>query len=76
MTIEDRSSVERLLADYADVFVAPDGKLGTTHKAEHVIDTGDNPPVKQQPYRMSAEGHRIVGKECEEMLRKGVIRES
>ena len=45
-------------------------------EAEHVIDTGENAPVKQRPHRMSSEDHRIVERECTEMLKKGVMRES
>ena len=42
----------------------------------HEIDTAGNKPVKLKPYRTSSEGHRIIGKECEDMLKKGVIRDS
>lgn len=68
--------ITELLTEFADVFMGPDGELGTTTEAEHTIDTGERPPVKQRPYRMSSEGHSIVEQECEKMLEKGVIRES
>lgn len=54
-----------------DVFVRLEGKAG-----KHVIDMGKNSPVKQRPYRMSAEGHRVVEQGCKEIMSKGVIWES
>jgi hypothetical protein len=35
---------------------------------EHRIDTGDATPVKQRPYQMSKEAHRVVQCECSDML--------
>eukprot|EP00918_Siedleckia_nematoides_P099558 GHVU01217736.1.p1 GENE.GHVU01217736.1~~GHVU01217736.1.p1 ORF type:complete len:235 (+),score=16.26 GHVU01217736.1:211-915(+) len=68
--------VRDLLTQYQDVFVGPEGELGMSTTCSHAINTGENDPVKQRPYRMSAEGHRIVAQECKAMLKKGVIRDS
>jgi hypothetical protein len=64
----DRIAIHGMLADFADVFRSQwsaSTYCGRTH-----------PPVKQRAYRMSEEGNRIVDKECQKMLEKGVIKES
>ena len=43
---------------------------------EHSIDTGDARPLKAKNYRMSEKGHEVMDHECEQMLKKGVIRKS
>ena len=50
MQLGDDAVISRLLAEFADIFVGPDGELGATAEAEHTIDTGDHVPVKQRPY--------------------------
>eukprot|EP00918_Siedleckia_nematoides_P033765 GHVU01073370.1.p1 GENE.GHVU01073370.1~~GHVU01073370.1.p1 ORF type:complete len:146 (-),score=15.61 GHVU01073370.1:90-482(-) len=71
----DHQLIRNLLSGFQDIFMGPNG-LGQSNVGIHEIDTGENRPVKQRPYRMSAEGHRIVERECEDMLEKGVIRDS
>jgi hypothetical protein len=71
-----RIPIHGMLGDFADVFIGPDCQLGPTTVEPHRIDTGTHPPVKQRAYRMLQEGHRIVDKECQKMLEKGVIKKS
>ena len=73
---EEQKVVRDILTQFQDVFVSPQGKMGRATAEKHVIDTGTNMPVKQRPYRMSSEGHKVVEQECESMLKKGVIRDS
>jgi hypothetical protein len=47
----DRIAIHGMLADFADVFIGPDGQLGPTKVEPHSIDTGNHPPVKQRAYR-------------------------
>jgi hypothetical protein len=72
---EEKQVVRDILKEFQDVFVSKGG-MGRTTAGTHLIDTGDNLPVKQRPYRMSSEGHRVVEQECKEMMTKGVIRDS
>lgn len=54
---------------------APEG-LGRTHLVEHVIDTGDAPPIKQRYYPMSPARLKIVNDELDKMLSLGVVEKS
>lgn len=72
----ERQEVRDLLRRYQDVLMGLEGKLERLAAGTHVINTGDSAPVKQRPYRMSSEGHRVVEQECKEMQRKEVIMES
>ena len=71
----DHKLVRDLLSAFQDIFIGPNG-LTQSKVGVHEIDTAGNRPVKLKPYRTSSEGHRIIGKECEDMLKKGVIRDS
>lgn len=47
--------------------------LGKTHLAEHHIDTGDHPPIRQRCYRLSPEKQKALRTEVDEMLKLDVI---
>ena len=51
-------------------------KLGKTSLVQHVIDTGDALPIKQRPYRTSPKCKQEIDRQVEDMLQKGIIRES
>ena len=72
----ERAAFRRLLINNQDLFVGLEGLVSQTNAAEHSIDTGDARPIKARNYRMSEKGHKVVEHECEQMLTKGVIRES
>lgn len=42
-----------LIAEYRDIFALKPEELGRTGLVQHRIDTGDDPPVRQRPYRVS-----------------------
>jgi hypothetical protein len=61
------------LIDYQNIFLKPGDTLQVAK--EHRIDTGDAAPVKQRPYKMSEEAHKIVMlRECDDMMKKGMIK--
>jgi len=43
-----------LICEFSDVFALDDFELRCTDIVQHIIDTGDHPPIKQQPYRTPA----------------------
>ena len=46
------NKVTTLVNQYRDLFVdGPNDELGRTSVTEHSINTGDNRPIKQRPYR-------------------------
>ena len=55
------------------MFAATDLDLGCTHLMNFEIDTGDNPPVKQRPYRVAWTQRKIIDKFLDDMLDAGVI---
>ena len=71
------SKLNVLLDSYLDVFVnGPNDPLGRTSKAEHYIDTGDNRPSKQRPYRIPVHLRSVVDEQVKDMLARGLIRPS
>ena len=76
VSVEQKSSLHNLIAEYADVFVGPDGMLGRTDKVKHVIDTGDSKPIKLPPRRLPLSQKEVVKKEIDRMLAEDVIEPS
>ena len=72
----DKSRLIDLLIEYRDVFVNSDLDLGRAHRFTHKIDTGDNAPFRQRPYRIPQSQLEMVDKNIEEMLNKGIIQET
>ena len=73
---EEKRELEKLLIEFEDVFVGPDGKLGRTNLVTHSIDTGDAPPVRQRPRRVPYSQVEALDTETENMLEQGIIRPS
>ena len=61
---------------YLDVFAFADEQLGKTSLAQHVIDKSDAMPIKQRPYRTSLRCKQESDRQVDDMLQKGIIRES
>ena len=63
----------KLLEKYRGVFAFKGDPLGKVNLWTHKIDTGEHPPIKQNPYRTS-EAQKLQIQECvNEMMEKGVI---
>ncbi len=67
--------LRKLLEEYSDVFSLDDSELGCTNLVQHVIDTGDHPPIKQQPYRTPVLYREKIAKFAD-MEEQGVIHPS
>ena len=70
---EESGLVKQLLQGYEDVFMGPDGRLGKCNIMPHVIDTGENKPIKQPARRLPQKQAEIAEAEVEEMLKRDVI---
>ncbi|MCI0614350.1 reverse transcriptase family protein, partial [bacterium] len=68
--------VRRLIKRNADMFSTKLNKPGCSHTVPHEIDTEDNKPVHQMPYRVSEKENEFVKTKIEEMLQTGAIRPS
>lgn len=53
-TESEANQLRNLIREFSDVFALDDSELGCTDVVHHAIDTGDHPPIKQQPYRTPA----------------------
>ena len=76
LATEQKEQLYHLLLAYADIFADGSDELGRTKCVQHVINTGDHPPVRQ-PYRhipasRGEQAHQLV----QEMLQKDVIQPS
>ena len=72
----ERQVIAGLLVKYQDVFSRSDWDIGLTDLAEHSINTGDAPPIKQMPRRVPLAHAEEEKKAIEDLLKKGVIRKS
>ena len=70
---------ERLLEFLAAnrcAFVTDLSELGSATLGEHIIDTGDSPPIKQRQCRANPEMKKEIDKQVDKMLECDIIRES
>ena len=65
-----------LIAEYRDIFALKPEELGRTGLVQHRIDTGDHPPVRQRPYRVSDTQRGIIEENVDDMLNRGIIQPS
>ena len=73
---DDRIKFRELFRCYRDAFAFADEQLGKTSLVQHLIDTGDPMPIKQRPYRTSRLCKQEIVRQVDDMLQKGIIRES
>ena len=73
---DDRIKFRELFRCYRDVFAFTGDQLGKTSLVQHVIDTGDAMPIKQRPYRASPRFKQEIDRQVDDMLQKGITRES
>ena len=71
-----RQKLEELLEQNGDLFAKSDCDLGTTDLVKVKIDTGDHPPIKQNPYRLPFSQRKVVEEQIDEMLKAGIIEPS
>ena len=76
--IDDNQKLQlaNFLLNQKDIFATTVSELGSCDLQKLVIDTGDNPPVRQRPYRVSPQVKSEIDKQVNEMLENQIIRES
>lgn len=74
LTDEQRKDVKKLLLEYEPLFAFNPEQIGVCNGIEHTIDTGNNKPIKQNPYRYSASQRAEVNRQIDELLRMGIVR--
>ena len=68
--------VNEIVAANWEVFAHSSSDLGRTHLTEMRIDTGDHPPIRQLPRRMSPAQREQIAEHVNTMLNQGVIEPS
>ncbi|CAC5358816.1 unnamed protein product [Mytilus coruscus] len=76
LTFSQRSDIGKVISEYADVFVGPDGKLGRTDLVEHSILTETDRPVKVPPRRLPISQREVAAAEIDKMLKNDIIEPS
>ncbi|POM79950.1 Hypothetical protein PHPALM_2272, partial [Phytophthora palmivora] len=71
---EQKRLFKEVLESFTDLFVETSLKPGRTDFLEFSIDTGDHPPIKQRPYRVSKAEGDVMEAEIQQYLDKNVIR--
>lgn len=69
-----RQAVETLLAKY-EICASSDMELGRTNLIKLKIETGENTPFRQRPYRVPLAKRDVIDRQVEEMLKAEVITE-
>jgi len=67
---------QQLYSGYSDVFATNSSNLGRTSLLQHIIQTGDSPPVCQHNRRIPHYQRDEVKKLIQEMLTKNIIQPS
>ena len=65
-----------LIAEFSDVFAMRDPELGCTDISQHRTDTGDHPPINQQPYRTPVVRYEKMSEMIDAMEKQGVVQSS
>ena len=73
---EHRARLLSLLKKNSDVFAANAQDIGRTSTVKMSIDTKDNPPVRQRPYRVPLSQQTVVDTAINDMLNNDVIERS
>ena len=74
---QESKSIIKLVTEFADIFVGPDGILGWTDKAYHTIKVDPSKgPQQGKPRAKSAHDKRFIEQEVARLLKEGKIRPS
>ncbi len=72
----ERERWEQMKKKYHDVFSEDLLNSAARVRYAHRIDVGENPPVKQTPYRVPPSTRQAMNMQVKDMLEKGVVRPS
>ena len=76
LTDSETEGLKELLYNYQHVFSLSDGDLGTTRMVQHRIETGNAPPIRQQPRRTSPWKRDEIERQVTDLLHLGKAKES
>ncbi|CAC5369122.1 unnamed protein product [Mytilus coruscus] len=73
---EQKEKIKRLIFNFQDIFLGPEGKLGRTDIVKHTIDTGDAKHIRISPRRVALAQKDIISQEIDKMLKDDIIEPS
>eukprot|EP00731_Ephydatia_muelleri_P015777 Em0009g201a len=73
---EEMEMLYHVLMAYADVFAESNDELGRTNMVKQSVDTGNNPPIRQQFRRMPPFRREQARKLIEDMLKREIVQPS
>ena len=73
---KQRKILQKELNNFRDIFVKTSKAPGRTSLLQFHINTGDSPPIKAHPYRVTQKESEEMEKEINQYLELGLIRES
>lgn len=76
LNTEQKRRLLIFLGKNADVFSKSSNDIGCTNVYQHRIETGNNPPYRQRPYRQTPAVRQIIEDHVQQMLADGIIVES
>jgi hypothetical protein len=76
LTNIELAQLRQVVEDYEDIFAMTDFELGATSLAQHSINTGDHPPIRQAPRRVPFLLRKEIDDMVDEMQDKGVVQPS
>lgn len=73
---DEKREIRRFLAQTRVTYAVKPREIGLTNRIEHIIDTGDTPPIKCIPYKIRPDLMGKVKEHINELLAMGIIQES
>ena len=74
--LNKEQQLRQLLLKYAKVFASNPQNPTVTHGVKHSIKTGDQPPIKQNPQKVSLAMEKLIQREVKQMAQNGIIQRS
>ena len=76
LTTEQDQALNQLLNEYEDIFAAELHELGRVNQVQHIIDTGNERPIRQRAYRATLPDQQFISEEIQKMVNAGIARPS
>jgi deoxyuridine 5'-triphosphate nucleotidohydrolase len=76
LTQDQDQALNQLLEEYDDIFAAELHELGRINEVQHLIDTGDERPIRQRAYRATLPDQEFISNEIQKMVDAGIAQPS
>ena len=76
LSAEENEQLNTLIVELSDVFALDDTELGCTQLVKHSINTRDNAPIQQQPYRTPVVRREQLDEMVAEIQGQGIVKPS